>query len=75
MSELERQLTRALKELSAQYEREQKRQAGLIEDLAEQLQQVASSQQDIEDRLNGLASDYEQLAADYKRIVDGLGRR
>ena len=38
-------------------------------------QLTRASQQDIEDRLNGLASDYEQLAADYKLIVDGLGRR
>ena len=41
MTELERQLTRALRELSAQYEREQQRQAGLIEDLSGQVGQLA----------------------------------
>jgi hypothetical protein len=33
MTELERQLTKALRELSGQYEREQKQQAERVEDL------------------------------------------
>lgn len=61
MTELERQLMKALKELSAQYAREQQRQAELVEGLTRQVQQLDAR--------------VAALAADYKRIADALSRR
>ena len=55
MTELERQLTKALKELSAQYEREQKQQAGRVEDLRQQVEQLGR-------QVQRLARDYRELA-------------
>ena len=66
MTELERQLSEALKSLSAQYEREQRSDAGRIAGLSRQvttLQQV--------EQLQGHVND---LAAEYGRLADALDR-
>ena len=55
MTELERHLTKALRELSAQYGREQKQQAGRVEDLRKQVEQLAR-------QVRLLAQDYRELA-------------
>lgn len=68
MTELERQLTRALRELSAQYEREQERQAGLIEGLSKQISQLG-------EQVRRLAEDYEGLASDYRALARLCGIR
>ena len=60
MTELERQLAGALRALSEQYEREQRRQAGRIETLREQVQAL-------EGQVRALAGDYRQLAALLRR--------
>ena len=73
MTELERQLTRALQELSAQYEREQKRQAGLIEGLSGQVGQLAGQVQRLAEDYEQLASDYAGLASDYAALVKLCG--
>ena len=56
MTELEQQLTKALRELSAQYEREQKHQAERVETLRKQVQRL-------EGQVALLAKDYKNLAA------------
>lgn len=61
MTELERHLTKALQELSAQYAREQRQQAEQIKSLARQVQQ--------------LDAHVTALAQDYKRIADALSGR
>ena len=55
MTELERQLTKALRELSGQYEREQKQQAERVEDLRRQVELLAG-------QVQLLARDYRKLA-------------
>ena len=75
MTELERQLTRALKELSAQYEREQKRQAGLIEGLSKQVSQLGGQVRRLAEDYEQLASDYVGLANDYRALVRLCGIR
>lgn len=60
MTELERQLTKALRELSGQYEREQKQQAERVEDLRRQVEQLGR-------QVQLLARDYKQLAGTLHR--------
>ena len=67
MTELEQRLTNALAALSAQYEREQQRQAEQAEDLQEQVQQLAK-QVDI------LTKQYALITADYKESAAVLRR-
>lgn len=69
MTELERQLTRALRELSAQYEREQQRPAAQAEGLQAQVQRLDGQVQRLAEDYNQLASDYSGLASDYKALV------
>ena len=56
MTELERQLTRALRELSAQYAREQTQHAAQIATLRQQVEYFAG-------QLTRLTADYRALAA------------
>ena len=56
MTELERQLTAGLKRLSAQYEREQRRQSDQVEALQRQVERM-------EERMTRLADYYRTLAA------------
>ena len=67
MTELEQRLTNALAALSAQYEREQKRQAGQAEDLQQQVQQLAK-------QVGILSEQYALITADYKKITAALRR-
>lgn len=67
MTELEGQLSEALQSLAAQYEQEQKRQAGLVEGLRQQLRQLDA-------QVAALAADYRQIAGDYRKIADALSR-
>ena len=76
MTELERQLTKALGELSAQYEREQKQQAERVEDLRQQMQRLEEAVKDLQPQLGrtaGLAEDLQRqvklLAKDYRHIA------
>ena len=55
MTEIERELTAALRALSAQYEREQKQQAERIEGLQQQVRRL-------EDAVTRLTEQYETLA-------------
>ena len=70
MTELERQLTAALKRLSAQYETEQRRQSEQVEALRRRVEQQAAQSETLQrqfERLNGrmtrLAEYYGTLAA------------
>ena len=60
MTELEGQLSEALQSLAAQYEQEQKRQAGLVEGLRKQLRQL-------DEQVAALAADYRQIAGTTRR--------
>lgn len=75
MTELERQLTRALKALSTQHEREQKRQAGLIEGLSEQVSQLEGQVRRLAEDYEQLAGDYADLASDYRALARLCGIR
>lgn len=67
MTELERQLSEVSQSLAAQYEQEQKRQAGSVEGLRKQLRQL-------DEQVAALAADYRQIAGDYRTIADALSR-
>ena len=56
MTELERQLTAALRKLSVQYETEQRRHAVQVEALRRQIEQLAG-------HVTGLDADYKTIAA------------
>ena len=62
---MEEHLSEALQWLSAQYEREQKRQAEQVEALQSQLSGFEQS-------LDELDEDHRQLGRDYRRIADAL---
>ena len=72
MTELERQLAGALRELSAQYEREQRRQAESVEGLQRQVRDLQERVKDLVADYSNLASAYSELARDYRRIADAL---
>ena len=75
MTELERRLTQALTALSAQYEREQKRQAELIESLSKQVSRLDERAARLAGDYEQIASDYAGLATDYKTLVKLCGIR
>ena len=56
MTELERQLTAALRKLSAQYETEQRRHTEQVEALRRQIEQLSG-------HVTGLDADYKTIAA------------
>ena len=62
MTEIERQLTAALRALSEQYEREQKRQAARTEALQEQIESLQQQVGRLEDAVTRLTGEYETLA-------------
>ena len=81
MTELERQLTKALRELSGQYEREQKQQAERVEDLRRQMQRLEEAVKDLQPQLGRTAELAENLqrqvkllAQDYRDIAALLSR-
>ena len=82
MTELEKHLTDALRALSEQYEREQRRQAEQVEALQKQMQRLAIQVEDLQPQLRrteALAEDLkrqvERLAADYRKIAKVLSGR
>lgn len=62
MTELERQLTKALRRLSAQYERDQKEHAAGVASLRRQVERLRGD-------YRRLGDEYGRLAVDYRRIV------
>ena len=60
MTELEKRLTEALKALSAQYEREQQRQADVIEGLAESVESLRGQVERQSATIEGLAESVER---------------
>lgn len=75
MTELERQLTKALHALSAQYEREQQRQSELGEALQTQLAQHAKQTAALQLQVQQLATQVTGLAEDYKALAKTLRMR
>ena len=75
MSELERQLLRALQSLAAQYKREQERQAALVDGLSEQVTRLSEQVTSLSRQVEPLAKDYKALAGDYRKIASALARR
>ena len=64
MTELERQLTRALTALSEQYEREQmQRLEEAVKNLQPQLGRNAGLAEDLKEQVELLAADYREIAA------------
>ena len=63
MTELERQLTEALKRLSAQYEKEQRRQSGQVEALRRQVERLS-------ERVTDLTEYYETVRRRAARRVE-----
>ena len=61
MTELERQLTKALRELSAQYEREQKQQAERVEGLTEAGRAARKAGEAVGPGLQGARRDLAQI--------------
>ena len=72
MTELERQLTAALRRLSAQYETEQQRHAEQVEALQQQAGQHAAQNEALQQRIEQLAKHVTGLDADYKTIAATL---
>ena len=62
MTEIERELTAALRALSAQYEREQKQQAERTGALQEQVESLQQQVERLEAAVTGLTGQYETLA-------------
>ena len=62
MTEIEQQLTAALRALSEQYEREQKQQAERTESLQEQVESLQEQVGRLEDAVTRLTGQYKTLA-------------
>ena len=63
MTELEQQLTRGLKRLSAQYETEQRRHSEQVEALRRQVETLERRVERLNGQSTNLAQDYKTLAA------------
>ena len=63
MTALERQLTRALRVLSAQYEREQQRQTERVEALEQRIEVCRQQVEHFAGQVTRLTADYRTLAA------------
>ena len=74
MTELEKRLSMALRELSAQYEREQRSAGERIAGLSGQVTTLRERVEQLQLQVNDLADDYARLAGDYKRIANALDR-
>ena len=79
MTELERQLTAALRRLSAQYETEQRRHTEQVEALQQRVDQQTAQSETLQQRvetsrrqIEQLAGQVTHLAADYKTIAATL---
>ena len=72
MTELERQLTAALRKLSARYETEQQRHAEQVEALQQRAGQQAAQNEALRQRIEQLSGQVTGLDADYKTIAATL---
>ena len=72
MTELERQLTAALRKLSAQYETEQRRHTEQVEALQQRVDQQAAQSETLRRRIEQLSGHVTGLDADYKTIAATL---
>ena len=72
MTELERQLTAALRKLSAQYETEQRRHTEQVEALQLRVEQQAAQSETLRRQIEQLTGHVTGLDADYKTIAETL---
>ena len=72
MTELERQLTAALRKLSAQYETQQRRHAEQVEALQQRVEQQAAQSETLRRQIEQLTGHVTGLDADYKTIAATL---
>ncbi len=72
MTELERQLTAALRTLSAQYETEQRRHTEQVEALQQRVEQQAAQSETLRRQIEQLTGHVTGLDADYKTIAATL---
>ena len=72
MTELERQLTAALRKLSAQYETQQRRHAEQVEALQLRVEQQAAQSETLRRQIEQLSGHVTGLDADYKTIAATL---
>ena len=72
MTELERQLTAALRKLSAQYVTEQRRHTEQVEALQLRVEQQAAQSETLRRQIEQLAEHVTGLDADYKTIAATL---
>ena len=72
MTELERQLTAALRKLSAQYETEQRRHTEQVEALQQRVDQQAAQSETLRRQIEQLSGHVTGLDADYKTIAATL---
>ena len=72
MTELERQLTAALRKLSAQYETEQRRHTEQVEALQRRVEQQAAQSETLRRQIEQLSGHVTGLDADYKTIAATL---
>ena len=75
MTELERQLTTALRKLSAQFETEQRRHTEQVEALQQCVEQQAAQSETLRRRIERLSGQVTRLAADYKTLAATLRER
>ena len=72
MTELERQLTAALRKLSAQYETQQRRHTEQVEALQRRVEQQAAQSETLRRQIEQLSGHVTGLDADYKTIAATL---
>ena len=72
MTELERQLTAALRKLSAQYETAQRRHTEQVEALQQRVEQQAAQSETLRRQIEQLSGHVTGLDADYKTIAATL---
>ena len=75
MTELERQLTKALERLSAQYEMEQQRHSGQVEALQQRVERQTAQSETLREQVERLSGQMTRLAADYRTIAATLRGR
>ena len=72
MTELERQLTAALRKLSVQYETEQRRHTEQVEALQQRVEQQAAQSETLRRQIEQLSGHVTGLDTDYKTIAATL---
>ena len=72
MTELERQLTAALRKLSARYETQQRRHTEQVEALQQRVEQQAAQSKTLRRQIEQLSGHVTGLDADYKTIAATL---